>query len=138
MRAVVDTNVLISAVIKPPGAAGRVMDHLRQDDFTILYSTAILNELVDVLNRPRLSKKYGITPADISTVVALILLRGEPVAPTVQITACRDPRDDKFLEVAIAGEADLIVSGDNDLNPFEGIHSVTPRAFLALLSETDA
>ena len=141
MRAVVDTNILISAVIKPLGTVGRVMHHLRQGDFTILYSTALLNELVDVLSRPRLSTKYGITPADIRTVVALILLRGKSVAPTVQITACRDPRDDKFLEVAVAGAADLLVSGDNDLlvlNPFEDIPIVTPRAFLTLLSDTDS
>ncbi len=52
---------------------------------------------------------------DIQTVVSLILLRGEAVVPQERITACRDPKDDQFLEVAVAGKADVIVSGDQDL-----------------------
>jgi predicted nucleic acid-binding protein len=58
--------------------------------------------------------------------------------PQEEITACRDPSDNKFLEVAVAGEADLIVSGDDDLlvlNPFREIPIVTPRAFLQMLAD---
>ena len=52
---------------------------------------------------------------------------------TEHIAACRDPKDDKFLELAVSGRADLIVSGDQDmlaLNPFRGISIVTPAAFV--------
>jgi len=75
---------------------------------------------------------------DIQTVVGLILLRGEAVTPQERITACRDPRDDKFLEVAVAGQADVIVSGDEDLlvlHPFAGIPIVPPAAFLRMLDD---
>lgn len=136
MRAVVDTNVLISAVIVPHGSVGPVILRLRQGDFTLFYEDSLLVELVDVLNRPRIRQKYHLDDYDIATIVGLILLRGEEVTPVQQIVACRDPNDDKLLEAAIAGQADVIVSGDEDLlmmNLFSGIPIVSPRAFLKML-----
>ena len=138
MRAVVDTNILVRALIRPQGTVGPVLIRLRQGDYTLLYAPLLLEEVVDVLNRPRLRHKYGLTGADIRTVVSLLLLRGELVTPAEPITACRDPRDDKFLEVAVAGKANVIVSGDEDLlvlHPFREIPIVTPAQFLAMLDE---
>jgi putative PIN family toxin of toxin-antitoxin system len=136
MRVVVDTNILIRAVIRPHGTVGPVLLRLRQGEYTLLYSRPLLEELVDVLNRPRIRQKYHLTDQDIQTVAGLILLRGEGVTPAERITACRDPKDDKFLEVAVAGEADVIVSGDEDLltlHPYAGIPIVPSRAFLRML-----
>ena len=136
MRAVVDTNVLVRALIKPQGTVGPVLLRLRHGEYTLLYAQPLLEELIDVLNRPRIRKKYHLTYQDIQTAVSVILLRGEAVAPTEQITACRDPKDDKFLEVAVAGKADVIVSGDQDLlvlHPFSGIPIVQPATFLHML-----
>ncbi len=67
---------------------------------------------------------------------ALFPLYGEAIAPQLTITACRDPKDNKFLEVAVAGRADVIVSGDKDLlvlHPLQGIAIESPRDFLARL-----
>jgi putative PIN family toxin of toxin-antitoxin system len=136
MRAVVDTNVLVRALIKPHGTVGPVLLRLRHGEYTLLYAGSLLEELVDVLNRPRIREKYQLTDLDIQAVVSLILLRGEVVVPEERITACRDPKDDKFLEVAVAGKADVIVSGDQDLlvlHPFAGIPIVPPAAFLQML-----
>ncbi len=136
MRAVVDTNILVRAVIMPHGTVGPVLLHLRRGKYTLLYAQPLLEELIDVLNRPRIRDKYRLSDQDIQTILQLILLRGEPVAPVMRITACRDPRDDKFLEVAVAGKADVIVSGDQDLlvlHPFEGIPIVEPVIFLQML-----
>ena len=72
---------------------------------------------------------------DPQTVVDLIVLRGEAVNPRRQWTVCRDPKDDKFLDVAVAGHADALVSGDEDLlvlHPFQGIPIVQPAEFLAM------
>jgi putative PIN family toxin of toxin-antitoxin system len=141
MRAVVDTNILVRALIRPRGTVGPVLQRLRQGDYVLLYAPSLLEELVDVLNRPRLRQKYGLTEADIRTVVSLLLLRGEAVTPTEHVTACRDPKDNKFLKVAIAGQADVIVSGDEDLpvlHPFRDIPIVGPAQFLAMLVEEDA
>ncbi len=125
---------MVSAAIVPTGRAGAIILHLRQGDFVPLYSTATLTELAQVLARPRIRTKYGLTDADIRTLIDLILLRGEAVAPVTRVTVCRDPRDDVFLEVALAGKAERIVSGDDDLvilHPFRGIPIITPAAFLA-------
>jgi putative PIN family toxin of toxin-antitoxin system len=137
MRAVVDTSILVRAVIRPTGSVGPVLMHLRQGDYTLLYAQPLLEELVDVLNRPRIRDKYRLSDQDIQAVVGLILLRGEAALPQERIAACRDPRDDKFQEVAVAGEADVIVSGDDDLlvlHPFAGIPIISPAAFLRMLA----
>jgi putative PIN family toxin of toxin-antitoxin system len=139
MRAVVDTNVLVSALILPHGSVGPVLLRLRVGQYTLLYAQPLLEELVDVLNRPRIHHKYGLSQDDIQSVVALIMLRGEAVAPELRIVACRDPKDDKFLEVAVAGRADVIVSSDQDLlalHPFETIPIVRPADFLTMLGHT--
>ena len=136
MRVVVDTNILVRALIMPHGTVGPVLLRLRRGDYVLLYAQSLLEELVDVLNRPRIRQKYGLTDQDIETVIGFILLRGEAVAPQEQIAACRDPKDDKFLEVAVSGKADVIVSGDEDLlvlHPFAGIPILPPVAFLRML-----
>ena len=124
MRAVIDTNILVRALLNPEGSVGPVVDLLRDGRYVFLYSKETLNELIDVLGRPRMVHRYGITPDEIGALCALVIRRGEAVQPSRTITACRDPKDNKFLEVAVAGRADVIVTGDEDLevlDPFEGI-----------------
>ena len=111
---------------------------LRRGEYTLLYALPLLEELIDVLNRPRIRDKYRLTDQDIQTVIGLILLRGQEVTPAERITACRDPKDDKFLEVAVAGKADVLVSGDEDLltlHPYAGIPIVPPHDFLRMLDQ---
>lgn len=78
--------------------------------YVLSYSEPLLTELADVLNRPRIRDKCGLTPDDIETLVALVLLRGEGVVPTRRVTICRDPKDNMILEAAADGRADAIVS----------------------------
>jgi putative PIN family toxin of toxin-antitoxin system len=135
-RAVVDTNILIRVLIKPQGTVGPVLTRLRDGDYVLLYAEPLLDELVAKLALPRIRDKYHLTDEDVETVLALILLRGEPVLPQRRITACRDPKDNIVLEVAVAGEADYIVTGDDDLlvlHSFEGIPIVGPADFLKAL-----
>ena len=137
MRAVIDTNILIRAAIKPLGMVGPVLSQLRDKRYAILYSESLLAELVDVLNRPRIRDKYDLSDDDIKTILGLILLRGEAVTPQGEISVCPDPKDDKVLEAAVAGEANAIASGDEDLlilYPFKGIPIITPNAFLEMLT----
>ena len=136
MRVVLDTNILVRALIMPQGSVGPVILHLREGHYTLFYAWSLLEELVDVLNRPRIRVKYNLSEQDIHTVVSLILLRGEEVKNPEPIRACRDPKDNKFLEVAVSGEADVIVSGDEDLlvlNPFRRIPILPPADFLKML-----
>jgi putative PIN family toxin of toxin-antitoxin system len=136
MRAVIDTGVVVSALIHKQGTTGDVLGALRDGRFTAIYTTDIVVEIIDVLGRAKFRMKYHIEPDDITILVNLIRLRGELVTPTQKVTACRDPKDDKFLEAALVAKADCIVSGDADLlvlNPFEDIPILRPSEFLARL-----
>ena len=136
MRAVIDTGVFVSALIRKQGTTGDVLRALRDGRFTAIYTTDIVVEIIDVLGRAKFRMKYHIEPDDITALVNLIRLRGELVTPTQKVTACRDPKDDKFLEAALVAKADCIVSGDADLlvlNPFEDIPILRPSEFLARL-----
>ncbi|MBL7161255.1 MAG: putative toxin-antitoxin system toxin component, PIN family [Anaerolineales bacterium] len=136
MRAVIDTGVFVSALIRPQGTTGAALKALRDGRFTVLYSTDMLVEIIDVLGRDKFRTKYHIHPDDITALVNLIRLRGELVIPSQKVTACRDPKDDKFLEAALASDADCLVSGDFDLLDmvsFENIPILRPAEFLARL-----
>ena len=138
IQAIIDTNILVSALIKPEGTVGPVLHRLRDDDYEIVLSEQLLTELVDVLNRPRIKEKYGLDTKDIETVLALLLLRGRIVSPVERIDVCRDPKDNMFLEAALTAEADVIVSGDEDLlvlDSFRSIPVIGPAAFLQMIDQ---
>lgn len=138
MRIVLDTNILISGVIRPHGRVGSVLQRLRDGALTLLYDERTLSELMDVLNRPKIRNKYDLSQQDIETVLSLLLLRGEAVECRDPIADYRDPKDNKFLEVAFYGRADFIVSGGKDLhvlNPFRSIPIINPADFLIQLDQ---
>jgi putative PIN family toxin of toxin-antitoxin system len=130
MRVVVDTNVFISAALKeksPPGTAA----HLVAASHLLLKSTITEQELFITMALPRLAP---LIPLRFRDWLSEVLAAAELVAITERIAACRDPKDDKFLELAVNGHADLIVTGDADLlalNPFREIPIVTPATFVA-------
>ncbi len=134
MRAVIDTGVFVSALIRPQGKTGAVLQALKDKRFTMIYSTDILVEIIDVLGRDKFRSKYHISPDDIAALIDLIRLRGELVIPSKKLTVCRDPKDDIFLEAALEGKAEYIVSGDFDLldmKSFENIPILRVAEFLA-------
>ncbi len=136
MRVVIDTGVLVSGLIRPRGTTGEVLLALRDGKFTVLYSNETIMEIIDVLGRDKFRLKYHILPDDVSALINLIRLRGEAVIPKQRVADCRDPKDDKFLDVALAGEADYLISGDLDLvsmNPYRSIPIITPAEFLAMI-----
>ena len=138
IRAVVDTNILIRSLIKPNGTVGPIITRLRDGDYILVYSAPLVDELVAKLSLPRIRVKYHVGVDEIEALVALIVLRGERVAPARQIKLCRDPKDDMFIEAALAGEAQVVVTGDDDLlilKKFETVQFVTPRVFLASLQD---
>jgi putative PIN family toxin of toxin-antitoxin system len=136
MRVVVDTGILVSALIHPKGAIGDILHALRNGRFTAIYSTPMMLEVTEVLGRPKIREKYHVQADDIEALINLIRLRGELVIPKQSVTACRDPKDNKFLEAALAGEADAIVTGDDDLlvlHPFESVDILRPAELLEKL-----
>ena len=136
MRAVIDTGVLVSALIRHQGPPAVVLEALAANRFTAVYTTEMLVEVVEVLSRARFRAKYHIQPDDVTALIQLLRLRGELVVPEQAVTACRDPKDDKFLTAAVDAAADCIISGDADLlvlSPFEGIPVLRPAEFVTRL-----
>jgi uncharacterized protein len=129
-RFVFDTNVLISALMFPQSMPRRAWNQARRTG-VILASHDTLQELESVLRRRRLTAY--ISPAE-STLFLTELARVVELVPiTERVALCRDPRDDKFLEVALAGQADFLLTGDADLltlHPFRGTAIITPTAYL--------
>jgi putative PIN family toxin of toxin-antitoxin system len=128
MRLVGDTNVFVSAALKELSWSGMVVRWL--DKYAGLLKTFVTEpEILEVLPRPRIAPK--IAPFFLDNVRRL-LAAAELVTITERMAACRDPKDDKFLELAVNGHADAIVSGDADslvLDTFRGIPIITPAAF---------
>jgi putative PIN family toxin of toxin-antitoxin system len=85
----------------------------------------MLEEIGAVLSRPWLQEKYGLDEAAVETVLRFLVTRGELVEPRIKIRRCRDPRDDMFLEAAVAASAERLVTGDKDLLEMESIEGVT-------------
>jgi putative PIN family toxin of toxin-antitoxin system len=129
-RIVVDTNVYVSRLLRPSSVPGKAVARAWLEA-TTLVSSATLMELEAVLGRAKFAPY--IHPGSLE----LFLKQLRSIADLIQIVstirACRDPHDDKFLEVAVDGRADLIVTGDQDLlalHPFHGIDLLTPAEYL--------
>ena len=129
-RIVVDTNVLISAALLPQSASARALDRALEE-FQLIQSEATLAELVEVIMRPRFVRYLDEERR--SNFLFVLAQVSELIGVQTRVTECSDPKDDKFLELAIDGNARLIVSGDShlrDLHPFRGIAIVAPGEFL--------
>ena len=125
-----DTNVLVSALLLPDSTPRQALDRALQSG-KLLLSFAVLAELYEVLNRKQF-RRY-IDEEEVRTFVAVLTREAEGVDVNVRITACRDSKDDKFLELAVSGRGTHIVTGDSDLlalNPFQGIRIVPPQELL--------
>lgn len=130
-RLVFDTNVLLSRLLVPSSVPARAVGKgLREG--TLLASRATLDELADVLGREKFDRYVSASRRRefLDRYGRLV----EMVEIERPVRACRDPKDDKFLELAVNGAADCVVAGDGDLlalHPFRGISIVTPAAYLA-------
>ncbi len=132
MRYVFDANVLISALLLPNSKPRRALD-LGLAAGKLLLSFALLAELYDVLSRQRF-RRY-IDEEDVRGFLAALTRESQWVETSAGIRLCRDPKDDKVLDLAVSGEARYIVTGDSDLlvlNPFQGIQILSPDHFLNL------
>jgi uncharacterized protein len=129
-RFVVDTNVLISALLFKTSIPFQAIE-LAEKQGIILYSEATLNELEQVLNRKKFNKYLSLE--DRQLFLLKFISSSQLVSITENITVCRDEKDNKFLELAVSGNANVIVTGDMDLlvlNPFQAVEIVTPDQFI--------
>jgi uncharacterized protein len=132
-RIVIDTNILVSFAIRPNPDFEKIFDHISSRGVSLV-SDDTLAEVFDVLSRDRF-RKY--IPLDQSIdYVEWYAGISEQVLITEHVNACRDPKDDKFLSVAVSGKADCIIAGDHDLLDmikYNGIPVYRPAEFMRLL-----
>jgi uncharacterized protein len=130
-RLVLDANVIVSSVLSAQGRASQAFD-LAIYTGIVLMSDDTFAELSEVLLRPKFDRYSN--RAKRETFLDELLGLVEFVEITVQIDECRDPKDNKYLELAISGNADSVVTGDEDLlvlHPFRQIPIVSIQTFLA-------
>jgi uncharacterized protein len=127
VRAIIDTNVLLSGLL----------EHVRAGTLAMVSSPALLAELVDVISRPKFDSilvRSKTTREKLLTEVRQLAEVIEP--PPLAAPVCRDPDDDEVLALALAAQVDLIISGDEDLlvlQVFEGIPILTPAMALQFI-----
>jgi putative PIN family toxin of toxin-antitoxin system len=129
MRIVLDTNVLVSGLLSPHGPPGRIVDGVLDGALTVLWDDRIRDEYEDVLQRPALS----ISTTLAQSVLLSIESQAEHVASTPWPLALPDPKDAAFLEVAFAGSADALITGNRKHFPAavcRGVHITSPAEFL--------
>ena len=138
VRAVVDTNVIVSALIRPKGRAAVLWRRLSEEAFTAVFSPELIDEIAAVLGHPKIRVKYRTSPKDLEDIAALFALRGDLVTCEERIRLCRDPDDDFLLETAVSGNADYLVTGDEDLLSLKKLRQtkiLKPASFLAILEK---
>ncbi len=129
-----DTNVVVSALLFSRSKPARAF-FAALDEGEVLVSADVIKELNDVLGREKF-ERY-VSEEERTRFLRSLLREASLIEPEEEIQACRDPKDDKYLELAVSGGADYIVSGDDDmlaLNPFRGIPILTPDEFLSRVS----
>lgn len=130
LRVVFDTNTLISAFLLPQSIPRQALDAATSAG-ELLLSIASATELTEVLRQPKFDRY--LTEHRRLTLLAAVIRTADLVDVGATITDCRDPKDNKFLELAVSGRATHVVTGDQDLlilHPYRGITILTPRQFL--------
>ncbi|WP_228039276.1 putative toxin-antitoxin system toxin component, PIN family [Dolichospermum sp. LEGE 00240] len=130
LRIVIDTNCFVSRLLTPNSITAQVV-RKAVDNHYILVSSETLAELENILSR----KKFDSYVSSENRQKFILYLKNiaEIVDIVTPVKVCRDPKDDKFLSLAMSGNADLIITGDKDLlllNPYPNISILSPSDFL--------
>ena len=138
MIVVLDTNVMISALISAGGPPARIIDLWEAGAFDVASSAPLLEEVKRVLEYDQVKKYLKCSPEEINKLLAGWRTASIYVDPEEELEVIKDdPDDDRVLECAVAAEAEYIVSGDNhllDLGEYRGIEVIPPAGFLVLIN----
>jgi len=130
---VFDASTVVSAALKADSAPERAL--LRAEEVDVLaLSAAVDAEIASVLGRPKFAERIPLVRRE----RFLSVLRNTAVwfEPAIRVIDCRDPKDNKYLELALAAGAETIVSGDDDLlvlHPWRGVRILQPADYLAIV-----
>ena len=133
---VLDSNLIVSAILNPEGICALAID-LADSNFDMVRSKDTTHELVEVLRRDKFDRFAALEDRvfRVQTYIEATRL----IAVNIHVTDCSDPKDNKFLELAIAANATVIVSGDKkhlvSMNPYKGIAIIRVRDFVDNLAD---
>jgi putative PIN family toxin of toxin-antitoxin system len=134
IRVVIDANVFVSAALKPHSKPAQIIDLVKEGKIALVISHTILEELKRVFRYPKIRKELCLTESEIDEALAEIAQAAILMPGKIQIRAIKDdPEDNRYLECAVEGQADFIISGDKhllNLKTYQGITIVTPMVFL--------
>ena len=141
IKAVIDTNVLVSGIISPKGAPRKILNLARKEVFKVVTSVSINHEVLNVMHRNYIYMKYNLNEEIIDDISAF-LYEGTILTEYLYMVSKvrKDPEDNKFIACAVEGDADYIVSGDEhllDLKHYKSIQIVDARAFLKILGASE-
>ena len=130
-RVVVDTNVVVSGVLRDEGLPASILDLASNKKILMIVSASILAEYEEVLRRPH----FKIAPARVNQILFIIRTTSILVKPTVTLAISRDESDNRFYECATTGKADYLVTGNIKHFPlsYKSTKVVTPREFIELV-----
>jgi uncharacterized protein len=136
LKVLLDTNQLVSSLLSTQGIQGRIVDEWRRRAFQLFVVPGQVDEVAEVLSRPKIATKYSVAASDRQALLALIHIEAVVLPDAPPPGVCRDP-DDHLLGCAAARQLDYIVTGDNaliDVGEYQGVAIVDGRQFLDLLS----
>lgn len=137
MKAVLDANVFVSALINTRGTPKQLIDLWRKEAFELLISKAILGEIGRVLRYPKIAALHKLTETELQTFMALLSEEGLVIEPDETLNISLDESDNRYIECAVAGGADCLVTGDKlhllPIGEYRGIRIVSPAMFLAVV-----
>ena len=129
MRAIIDTNVFIAGLLWR-GSPHVLLEHARAGTLAVISSSTLIAELEDVLGRAKFAAIFSKTSTSLERTIAEVRQLAELIdPPPLERPVCRDSTDDHVLALALAANADMVVSGDDDLlvlRSFANIPIVTP------------
>ena len=142
MRAVVDTNVWVSAILTPGGFSARVLTAVADRRFEPVFSGPTLEELKDTVTDRAFVRRHGLRLEELNRAIGLLVPLGFRVEEVEVVSIARDPDDDIFIALAVAASADYLVTRDDDLKgdpavrsylEERGVRLITLREFAAVL-----
>ena len=139
IRAIIDTNVLVSGIISPKGAPRKILDLARKEIFEVVSSVSINHEILNVLHRDYIYTKYNLAEKIIDDISAFLYEGSILTEDRYAVSKVKkDPEDNKFIACALEGEADYIISGDDHLlrlKHYRGVQIVDAQDFLKVLGK---
>ena len=133
MRAVLDANVYVSALLTQGGNAKQIIDMLEDGAFELAISEPILDEIRRVLSYPHLVKTHRKSDQDVEDYVELLRQNAILIAPQVRLDVSVDESDNRYIECAVEGAADVLVTGDKKhllpIKAYQGVQIISPAVF---------